>query len=189
MRKHYIIYFVTFIVLISCSKKSDVDIKSDSKNAIVSNVAEIVSVLKRPDKAPNFTWKDKNGRQVDFDAYRGKVTLINFWATWCGPCKKELPDLIAISKEMSNRGVKIIGISTDRGTNVREDVASYISEKGIPYQIVISNEEIEEAFGNVRLIPTTFVIDPDGKIAQTIVGARPKEAFVDIINSLLHGPN
>ncbi len=180
-----VISFTIVLFFISgCSKKQESDTKTLTTKS-VSNVAEAVSVTKRADKVPNFSWKDGTGKTFDLDTYRGKVTLINFWATWCGPCKMELPDLIAISKEMSNRGVKIIGVSTDRGTNVREDVAAFVTEKGIPYQIVIANEDLEDAFGNIRLIPTTFLIDADGKIAQIIVGIRTKQQFVDAINTIL----
>ena len=177
-------FTITLFLISGCSKKQESDTKTSAVKS-VSNVADAVSVTKRADKVPNFSWKDGTGKTFDLDTYRGKVTLINFWATWCGPCKVELPDLIAISKEMSNRDVKVIGVSTDRGTNVLEDIAAFVAEKGIPYQIVIANEDLEEAFGNIRLIPTTFLVDADGKIAQTIVGMRTKQQFIDAINTIL----
>jgi thiol-disulfide isomerase/thioredoxin len=148
-------------------------------------VAEVIGVVKRPDKAPNFSWKDNEGRIVEFDAYRGKVTLINFWATWCGPCKRELPDLISLSRELANRNIRFIGVSTDRGPNIIEDVRSFANEQGIPYPIVISNDDLEEAFGNPRAIPTSFLIDADGKIVHTLVGLRTKESLSQEITSLL----
>jgi peroxiredoxin len=86
---------------------------------------------------------------------------------------------------MESKGVKVIGISTDRGSNVIDDVKSFVSQAGITYQIVISNEDLEEAYGNIRVIPTTFLIDADGKIAETIVGGRTKEQFAESINALL----
>ena len=149
------------------------------------NVADVISVVKRPDRAPNFSWKDSSGKVVDFDAYHGKVTLINFWATWCGPCKKELPDLISLSHELANRDIKIIGVSTDRGPNIIEDVRAFVTAQGIPYPVVISNDDLEEAFGNPRAIPTSYLIDADGKIVQTLVGMRTKESFSQAITSLL----
>ena len=111
--------------------------------------------------------------------------LINFWATWCGPCKRELPDLIALSKEYANRDVKVIGISADLGTNVVSDVKSFVQEQGIPYQILIANEEIKEAFGNVNMLPTSFITDKDGNILQTLIGARSKELFAQALNEHL----
>jgi len=179
----YLIFMISLLLTTGCSKK-----QGDQKKApveVTSNVSEVTSVSKRPDLVPNFAWKDSAGKTIDLDSYRGKVVLINFWATWCGPCKRELPDLIAISNELAGRNVSVIGISTDRGTNVIDDVKSFVKEKGIPYQVVISSEDLEEAFGNIRVIPTTFLVDASGKIAQTIVGARSKQAFTEAITPLL----
>lgn len=138
----------------------------------------------RTGRAPNFSWKDRDGRVMDFDAFRGRVTLVNFWATWCVPCKRELPDLVALSKEFVSTDIRILGVSTDRGANVVQEVGSFIQEHGIPYQNVVSNEELEDAFGNIRMIPTSFLIDRDGRIAQTYVGPRSKDFFKQAIEAL-----
>lgn len=146
-------------------------------------VAEVVAVEARTDRVPNFSWKDSTGKTVDLDAYRGKVTLINFWATWCGPCRRELPDLVALSREMADRNVRIIGVSTDRGANVVDDVQAFVDAQGIPYPVVISNENLEEAFGNIRALPTSFVVNADGKIVQTFIGMRSKEFFAEALTA------
>lgn len=150
-----------------------------------SAVPEVFNVVKRGDKVPDFSWKDSTGKTITIDSYRGKATLINFWATWCVPCKRELPDLVALSREMAARDVRILGISTDRGANVGEEVAGFVRDRGIPYQILISSEDLEEAFGNVRAIPTTFLVDADGKIVQTFVGARTKDLFAQAVTAVL----
>lgn len=176
---------VALLLLAGCStKRQDNDTADEGTTSRAANVAGVLSVTTREGKVPNFSWKDGSGRVVDFDSYRGDVALINFWATWCGPCKREIPDLVAISREMAPRNVKIIGISTDRGSNVLDEVSSFVAENGIPYQIVISNEDLESAFGNIRAIPTSFLIDRNGNIAQTIVGARPKAVFLQAITAL-----
>jgi peroxiredoxin len=174
---------IAAVAFASCAKKE----ASPPQNQVsgTSLVSELTSVSVRPDRAPNFSWKDQSGTTIDFDTYRGKATLVNFWATWCVPCKRELPDLVALSKELSGKNVKILGISTDRGSGVVEEVSTFVREQGIPYQNVIANEEIEEAFGNIRMIPTTFLIDGDGKIVQTFVGARSKEFFTQAITAVL----
>ncbi|MBI5475946.1 MAG: TlpA family protein disulfide reductase [Ignavibacteriales bacterium] len=185
------LFRIPFIALLSillisgCAKKKEAVSENGSKSSGAANVSEISGFEKRGDLAPNFSWKDKDGKTISFDNFRGKVTLVNFWATWCGPCKRELPDLIALSKEMENEGVKVIGVSTDRGANVIDDVKAFVAEAGITYQIVISNEELEETYGNIRVIPTTFLIDADGKISQTIVGGRTKEQFAEAIRAIL----
>ncbi len=171
-------------LLPGCAKEQPKSSDTDG-TVIAMNVAEVSRVVKRADKVPNFSWKDSTGRLIDYDSFQGKITLINFWATWCGPCKKELPDLVAMSRELASRGVKIIGVSEDRGSNALEDVKSFVHDNGIPYLIVISNDELEEAFGNVRQLPTSFLVDEHGKIIQTFVGARTKEIFTEAITALL----
>jgi thiol-disulfide isomerase/thioredoxin len=167
------------LLVTGCAKKNNADNRAES----VSTVTPVVSVTARTDRAPNFSWKNSSGALVDLDSFHGRVVLVNFWATWCGPCKRELPDLVAISKEMANRNVTVIGVSTDRGATAVQDVSSFVTEHGIPYQIVVSTEELETAFGNIRAIPTSFIISPSGKIVQTIVGGRSKEQFADLLAS------
>ena len=151
----------------------------------VANVAAVSNVSKRGDKVPNFSWKDKSGKVVDYDSYRGKVTLINFWATWCGPCRNEIPDLIALSRDLAGRNVRVIGISEDRGSNVIEDVKSFVKENGIPYQILVSTDELDESFRNVRMLPTSFIVDDEGTIVQSFVGIRTKEYLTQAITAAL----
>ena len=182
----FIVFLLTvFLACSGCTKKEKTESTAQPSTPNVSNVAEVKTVEKRTDRASNFSWVDANGKTVDFDSYRGTVTIVNFWTTWCGPCKKELPDLIALSKELANRNVKFIGVSLDLGPNVINDVRTFVQEAGIPYQIVIANAELEDAYGNPRAIPTSFLIDKDGKIVQTFIGGRSKEVFEQNINILL----
>jgi len=168
--------------IIGCSKKEKTASDESNTESVKAYVPEVFNVSTRTDMVPNFSWKDRAGAQTDFDSFRGKVTLVNFWATWCGPCKRELPDLIALSKELADRNVVIIGIATDRVTS---DVAPFVAEQGITYTIILSNEDLEEAFGNIRVVPTTFLINSEGKIVDTIVGSRTKEQFKKAILALL----
>ena len=180
-----IIGVISLLIIAGCTKQqqSETSKQSDQKNSSI--VFAVNSVSTRPDLVPNFSWKDSSGKTIDFDSFRGKVTLINFWATWCGPCKHELPDLVQISKDFADKNVKLLGISTDRGADAASAVASFVQEHGIPYQNLISNEQLEEAFGNIPAIPTSFLIDSNGKIVQTYVGGRTKEFFSDAITALL----
>ncbi|HEY6191745.1 MAG TPA: TlpA disulfide reductase family protein [Bacteroidota bacterium] len=177
--------FVLLFVLISGCARREARTAGTQPPATGGTVADVMNVVKRPEHAPNFSWKDSAGKTIDFDSFHGKVTFINFWATWCGPCKKELPDLVALSRELASRDVRFIGVSTDRGPNIIEDVRSFVTEQGIPYPIVISNDDLEEAFGSPRAIPTSFIVDADGKIAKTIVGLQSKKALTDAITAVL----
>jgi len=178
----FLLLFVPLLLLSACSRNEN---SGSSTQAIGVKVFPVSSVSPRTDMAPNFSWTDSSGKSVDFDSYRGNVTLVNFWATWCGPCKKELPDLVELSKEFSGKNVKFLGLSTDRGADVAYDVARFVQEHNIPYQNLVSSEALEEAFGNVPAIPTSFLIDQRGKIVQTYVGARSKEFFSQAIAALL----
>jgi thiol-disulfide isomerase/thioredoxin len=149
------------------------------------NVAQIVGVTDRPGRAPDFSWKKADGSDVSFDSARAKVTLVNFWATWCGPCKKELPDLVELSRKYSGRGFRVLGIATDRTPNAPELVSEFVGKYSIPYQVLLSTQEIEDAFGNVNMMPTSFLIDADGRVLRTMVGLRTRQQFEEAIEPLL----
>ncbi len=167
------------LLVTGCGKKEEQSNAGAAGSApAVKNVAPVLTVERRDGRVPNFTWKDADGKDVSFDSFKGKATLINFWATWCVPCKKEIPDLIAISNELAAKDIKVIGISTDRGLSVSEDVGKFVQEKGIPYMILLSSDELEEAFGNIRMIPASYIVDADGKVVKELVGIQSKEAFI-----------
>lgn len=149
------------------------------------NLSQVVTVTERADLAPDFTWEDPDGAEMSFDRARGTVTLVNFWATWCGPCRKEMPDLVELSQAYADRGFRVIGIATDRTANAAELVAEFIREYKIPYQIVLSTQEVEDAFNNVRMMPTSFLVDADGRIVRTMVGLRSRAQFEEAITPLL----
>jgi len=150
-----------------------------------SNVSEVATVTARGELAPDFTWKAADGTGMSFDRARGKVTLVNFWATWCAPCKKELPDIVELSKTYAGRGFTVVGVATDRTPNANELVAEFVQKYSIPYQVLLSTQEMEDAFGSVRAMPTSFLVDSDGKIVKTIVGIRTRAQLEELILPLL----
>lgn len=125
----------------------------------------------------NFSWYDRDGKMVSVNSLKGKTVLINFWATWCGPCKEELPDIEAISKQFAPKGLVVIGVSEDRGPGVLKDVSAFVKGHGLTYQIVIDSSDIADAYGNINAIPTSFLVNKDGKIVKTWVGLRDKSYF------------
>ena len=131
-----------------------------------------------PVPAPNWTLKDVNGKPVSFDQFKGKVVVVDFWATWCPPCRAEMPGYVALQKKYEKDGLVIIGMSVDaQGPGV---VKKFIEQNGINYQIVMSDDEVQTAFaGNEPItgIPTTFIIDREGKIRDRKVGAESTESF------------
>ena len=113
------------------------------------------------------TMQDLAGRPIATDDLRGKVTLVNFWATWCGPCREEIPDLIALQDRYPNQ-LQVIGVSADEGDLAK--VEEFAREWGMNYPIVMATPEIHHQFPGVFALPTSFVVDPDGQIVQTHVG-------------------
>ncbi len=130
-------------------------------------------------RAPDFAWRDGNGRRVRFsEIARNRVVLLNFWATWCGPCRREIPDLIELHRELPPEKFLLIGVSLDQGANAQEKVRSFLESRGVPYLNVLGDVRLADAYGNIMAIPTTFIIDTEGKIVERIVGARTKQQFL-----------
>jgi thiol-disulfide isomerase/thioredoxin len=126
-----------------------------------------VRLLKERVEIPTFVATGIDGRQVSTAALRGKVVLVNFWATWCPPCREEIPDLVALQDRYKDH-LQIIGISQDSGSV--EDVRRFAAEHRINYPTVMSTPEIEALFPGVYALPTTFVLDREGKLAQKHIG-------------------
>jgi len=133
--------------------------------------------------APDFTLKDLDGRPFSLSDTKGKVVILDFWATWCPPCRMEIPHFESLYREYGNRGLVVIGISLDRGD--ASAVRSFAEDNGISYPIVIGDQETTILYGGIRGIPTTFVIDRKGRIVEKFVGYRSKEVFESAINKLL----
>ena len=135
--------------------------------------------------APDFTLNDVHGRPVKLSDFRGKVVLLNFWATWCGPCKLEIPWFIEFEQKYKDRGLVVIGVSMDEeGWDV---VKPYLAERRINYRVVIGTDKIGDAYGGVESLPTTMVIDRDGQIASTHIGLVGKSDYENEIVQLLGG--
>ncbi len=133
--------------------------------------------------APNFDLTDLNGASLTLASSRGKVILLNFWATWCPPCKAEIPHFKELYTQYQPKGLEIIGIALDQGGVA--DVAPFAREQAINYPLVIGNAQVVESYGGIRGIPTTFLIDKKGRIAAKYVGYQDKQVFEKEIRVLL----
>jgi thiol-disulfide isomerase/thioredoxin len=134
-------------------------------------------------KAPDFSLPDLEGNTVKFSDFEGKVVLVDFWATWCGPCKLEVPHLVALHREYRDEGFEVIGIALDNGG--AQVVEPFVKKNAIPYSVVIGNREVATAFGGLTAIPTAFLIDRSGNIVQKYVGYTDKAVFEEQIKQLL----
>jgi thiol-disulfide isomerase/thioredoxin len=126
-------------------------------------------------KAPAWELTDTDGKPVKSSDFEGKVVILDFWATWCPPCKAEIPGFIELQKQYGEKGLVVVGVSLDeRGPAV---VKSFINQFGMNYPVVMGDAKIVQAFGGIQAIPTTFIIDRRGEIVARHVGFAPKETF------------
>ena len=122
---------------------------------------------KRPSLAPEFSLKTLTGEEMSLSKYNGKTLLIDFWATWCGPCRESIPHLVHLHKTYRGQGLEVVGLSMDKGDP--KTVDHFVKSLDIPYAIAIAPEEIARAYG-VNGVPTIVLIDKEGKIREKIVG-------------------
>ncbi len=133
--------------------------------------------------APAWQLKDVDGATVSSDQFKGKVVVLDFWATWCPPCREEIPGYIDLQRKYGKDGLAIVGVSLDRdGPAV---VKRFMAAQKMNYQVVMGDDAIVDAFGGVEAIPTTFIIDRSGMIRYRKVGAMPKAEFEDILRPFL----
>ena len=160
---------------------------------------DTIQLVADPSPLPALSMQALDGRTITTDDLYGKVTLVNFWATWCGPCRAEIPDLIELQARYPDH-LQIIGVSVDEGpVQVVEDFAT---EYGINYPIVMRTPELDRAFPGVMALPTSFIVDPDGRVVQTHIGlinpgvfeqetrflaALDRDITVDIVDENQHG--
>ena len=142
----------------------------------------------KPDKdrhdAPDFTLKDADGKTVHLSDYKGKVVLLDFWATWCQPCRIEIPWFMEMQRKQKDKGFEVLGVSMDdEGWEV---VKPFLKDVGVNYRVVIGNDMTGQMYGGIESLPTTFLIDRDGKIAAVHIGLTSKKEFEDGVEELLH---
>jgi thiol-disulfide isomerase/thioredoxin len=135
--------------------------------ALTSGRGVTVKFSDRPVDMPRISFTDLEGRSHSSESLRGKVVLVNFWATWCAPCREEIPMLIALQEHYRDQLV-VVGLSVDE--RPAADVRTFAQKFNVNYPIVMASEELQTAFGGISVVPSTFIVNPDGRIAQRHLG-------------------
>jgi peroxiredoxin len=136
--------------------------------------------------APEWQLNDIDGQSVKLSDFKGKVVILDFWATWCPPCRAEIPGFIALQKQYAAQGLSVIGVSLD--TAGPSAVKAFMQRLGMNYPVVIGDEKIADQYGGIAAIPTTFVIDRNGNIVKSHQGFASQTVFESEIRPLLGEP-
>ncbi len=144
--------------------------------------------------APAFALEDLSGKKVSLASYKGKAVLINFWATWCGPCKIETPWLVELRKQYAAQGFEILGVSTDdidrddneKLSDEKKDIAKSAQQLGIDYPVLIDGASMSTPYGGLDAMPTSFFVDRSGKVVAAQLGLTSKEDIEGNIKKALN---
>lgn len=173
-------FCVLLLVFFQVSCKQDVESKNSS-----ASIPELVSIGKgTPPKVVHFALTSAlDGTIVDSTEYEGKVRLINFFATWCPPCKEEIPSLIELQKTYGAEGFSVIGLSVDQGE--REQVKKFVQRMGINYPVLMADEEVIHGFGGVSGVPVSFLVGRDNNLLQRYFGYVDRKMIENDIKNAL----
>jgi len=173
---------ISLVLLTLCGLGCDVRMKREER----AKIEKPTTVSRQWGNAPDFTLSDLDGESLTLSEFRGKVIILNFWATWCPPCRREIPDFIDLYRSYKDKGLIILGINLDAG-DIRS-VKRFSEEYGINYPVVIGNDSVTQDYGGIRAIPTTFIIDKKGDIREKYIGYQSRATFEKAVKNLLEIP-
>jgi len=145
----------------------------------------VIRLVRNPDPAPDFKLAALDGKPLTLAALQGKVIFLNFWATWCGPCRAEVPDLIALQDRYKGR-LQIIGLNVDDDDSA--EIQKYVDETGINYPVAMTSNDVRILYGGIPALPTSFILDTEGRVVQKHVGLWNPAVYETEIRALLGMP-
>jgi len=171
---------------------------SGSTTPTAAELAEAEDIYTTPlngQQAPNFTLEDLQGQKVSLASYRGRPVVVDFWATWCGPCKLEIPWLEQLQSQYAPQGLQVIGLSADdldtddpaKLFTEKREISDFASKMHINYPVLLDADAIADAWGGVDALPTTFFIDRSGRIVASTVGLASHDEIVSDIQKAIRG--
>ncbi len=141
-----------------------------------------VGLLSAQQQAPDFSLPTLTGKTVKLADYKGKIVVLNFWASWCPPCRLEIPDFVKVYQTYKGKGVEFIGIAV---SSEKKDIQKIVEQDNVSYPVVIGTEEVKSLYGGIQAVPTTFFINRKGEIVKKHVGKMSEEQLVVMIKELL----
>jgi len=145
----------------------------------------VIRFVRNPDPAPDFKLTSLDGKPLTLADFQGKVVFLNFWATWCGPCRAEVPDLVALQERYKDH-LQIIGLDVDDDDTA--EIQKYVKETGIDYPVAMTPDDLRVQYGGIPALPTTFILDTEGRVVQKHVGYTDPELYETEIRALLGLP-
>jgi thiol-disulfide isomerase/thioredoxin len=145
--------------------------------------SDAAGVFGKNTPAPDFTLEALDGKNMKLSDFRGKAVALNFWATWCGPCKIETPWLVELQKQYADQGLQVVGVAMD--DSGKDEIAKFAKDMGMNYPVLLGKEAVGDAYGGVPALPETFFIGRDGKIVDRIIGLRGRSDIEDAIRKAL----
>lgn len=173
IRKCLLLLFV--VGLAGCNRKPASPAQSDHSAVAAGEIGS---------QMPEFSAKDLQGMQVSSSDLRGKVVLVDFWATWCGPCKKEMPGYQKLLDEYGPRGFAVVGFKFDNMMDT-EDPVQFAKKIGVHYPLIVASDEINRQFGGIKGLPTTFLFDRNGILRDKVIGFEYTDHFEQELKPLL----
>ncbi len=167
------------LLTFGCSK----DDKTHEARAAQKSPSTTTVQANDPNLAPDFRLRGIDGKEYSLSMFRGRVVILDFWDTWCPPCKAEIPDFVALQEKYGSKGLQIVGIAFAR--QGLDAVKSFVKQYGINYPILLASVQVVQDYGGIEGIPTTFLIDPKGRIYRKYVGYRPRQVWEQHILELL----
>ncbi|NOZ56054.1 MAG: TlpA family protein disulfide reductase [Calditrichaeota bacterium] len=187
MKKQRLFSFLTIFALaaalaVGCSKSNEQANAEPAAKGGGEAVQTATSTTSGP-VAPDFQLRGVDGKIHKLSDYKGKVIILDFWDTWCPPCRMEIPDFVKLQEQYGKKGLQIIGVAF--GRQGLDAVKNFMEQYHINYPVLLATMEVVQAYGGIQGIPTTFVIDKHGRIYQKYVGYRPRSVWESDIQTLL----
>src|SRR5215467_7424722 len=172
-------------LLAGCGKTHAEARSNPRGTAGAAQAAPVIQFVKNPDAAPAFQLNDLEGKPVSLAEAKGKIVLLNFWATWCGPCRAEIPDLVDLQKRYADK-LEIIALATEEDDS--DQVRRFVQQSGINYRVAMAPDDVVREYGGIAALPTSFVIDSQGRVVQKHIGLNDPTLYERELKAMLGMP-